>query len=100
MANVLLEAAASGRPIIASDIPGCIETFDDGISGFSCKPRDVPSLIDAISRFLSLTWEKRSDMGKAGRKKMELEFDRDKVIKSYIEEITINNANQVDMILK
>ncbi len=38
MANALLEAAASARPVIASDIPGCRETFDDGITGLSCQP--------------------------------------------------------------
>src|SRR5690606_4437519 len=30
--NVLLEAASMGRPILASQVPGCIETFDEGIS--------------------------------------------------------------------
>ena len=38
MSNVMMEAAASGRPVIATDVPGCREIFEDGVSGVSCKP--------------------------------------------------------------
>lgn len=87
MANVLLEAAASGRPVIASRIPGCEETFEEGISGFGCLPRDVLSLQNAMMRFTSLSNNQRKAMGLAGRAKIEREFDRRLVIKVYLDEV-------------
>jgi len=89
MSNVLLEAASSGRPIIASDIPGCRETFDEGISGFSFPKKDTEGLIEAIEKFISLDNKKREQMGLAGRKKMEQEFDRQIVVDKYIDEIEV-----------
>ncbi|NCB03661.1 MAG: glycosyltransferase family 1 protein, partial [Spirochaetia bacterium] len=75
MANVLLEASASGRPVLASNVPGCQETFDEGISGIGFEAKSVNSLYSAIKKFLSLTTAQREAMGKAGRAKMEREFD-------------------------
>lgn len=87
MANVLLEAAATGRPVLASNVPGCRETFDEGISGFSFEPRSVDSLVQAIERFIALPHEQKAAMGLAGRKKMEREFDRQIVVDAYMREI-------------
>ncbi|MBR0465885.1 MAG: glycosyltransferase family 4 protein [Clostridia bacterium] len=87
LSNVLLESAATGRPVIATDIPGCRETFDDGVSGFSCKRKDAKSLLSAVERFINLDYEKKKEMGKAARKKVEKEFDRNIVISAYLEEI-------------
>lgn len=89
MANVLLEAAATGRPVIASNIPGCKETFEDGVTGFGCKVQDSKSLIEAIEKFLKLDYAQQVVMGKLGRKKMEKEFDRQFVAKKYIRKIKI-----------
>ena len=87
MANVLLESAACARPVIATDIPGCRETFDDGITGIACEAKSTQSLIDAIEKFLSLSYEEKEKMGKAGRIKMEKCFDRQIVVEAYIKEI-------------
>jgi galacturonosyltransferase len=87
MSNVLLEAAATGRPVLASNVPGCRETFDEGISGFGFEPRSVDSLVKAIERFIALPHEQKAAMGLAGRKKMEREFDRQIVVDAYIREI-------------
>ena len=87
MSNVLLEAAACGRPLIATNIPGCREAFDDGVSGIAFEPRSVDSLVKAIRQFLCLPYEKKVDMGIKGREKVEREFDRNKVISAYLEEI-------------
>lgn len=84
MSNVLLEAAASGRPIITSDIPGCREAVDDGVSGFLCRVRDADSLCAAMRRFLELDTAARETMGVAGRKLAEERFDKDKVVASTI----------------
>lgn len=48
MSNVLLEAASTGRPVLASNISGCIEAFDEGISGFGFEPHSSRSIVEAI----------------------------------------------------
>lgn len=87
MANVLLESASSARPVIATNIPGCRETFDEGITGFGCEAKSSQSLIEAIEKFLALAYEEKVQMGIAGRKKMEKCFDRQIVVEAYIKEI-------------
>jgi len=87
MANVILESAASARPVIASNIPGCHEAVEDGISGFLFPKCDIEALIFQIKRFIALPWDKKRDMGLAGRQKMEQEFDRQIVTDAYMEEI-------------
>ena len=87
MSNVLLEAAATGRPLITSNVPGCQETFEEGVSGFGCEPKDTDSLIKAIDRFLLLSEEEHVKLGEAGRKKMEKEFSRDLVVKEYMQTV-------------
>lgn len=87
MSNVLLEAAACARPIIATDVAGCKETYEVGVSGISCKARDGEDLVRAIREFIELPYEQKIAMGKAGRKKAENEFDRTIVIRKYMEEI-------------
>lgn len=87
MSNVLLETAATGRPIIASDIPGCREVFDEGVSGFGFQPKNVGSMVIAIEKFLNLSNMQRAKMGLAGRAKVEKYFDRQIVVNKYIEEI-------------
>ena len=85
MSNVLLETAASGRPVIATKVAGCRETFDEGISGIGFEAKNVDDLVRAVKEFLALTNEQRARMGLAGRKKMEKEFDREIIVKKYIE---------------
>lgn len=89
MANVLLEGAASGRAILASEIPGCQETFDDGVTGFGFEVKNVDSMKCAIDKFLALSPEQKCEMGRNGREKMEKQFDRKIVIKKYFN--IINN---------
>ena len=87
LSNVNLESAANGRPVITTDVPGCRETVDDGITGILVKVRDAQSLIDGVERFLSLSYEQKKQMGMEGRKKVEREFDRQMVIDAYMKEI-------------
>lgn len=87
MSNVILEASANGRPVLASQIPGCQEGFDDGITGFGFPPRDQEALLNALRKFVSLPYEERVQMGKNARAKMEREFDRRQVVQTYMEEI-------------
>ena len=87
MSNVLMEASASGRPVVASDISGCREIFEEGVTGFGCKPQDAESLIAALEKLLALNPEERAAMGCRAREKMEREFDRNLVTDVYTKEI-------------
>ena len=87
MSNVNLEAAATGRPVITTDIPGCREAVTHGKTGLLCKVRDADSLYQAMRTILALSPEERERMGKAGRRKMEEEFDKDMVVKETVEAI-------------
>ena len=87
MSNVLMEASATGRPVLASDISGCRELVEDGTTGFLFTAGDAQSLIQAMTRFMETTPEKRAQMGLAARKKMEREFDRQCIIDAYMDKI-------------
>ena len=87
MANALLEASSSGRPVLASNIPGCREAFDDKVTGVGFEARNTQSLYEAILYFASLPNVQRAEMGRLARQKMEKEFDRKKVVEEYIKEI-------------
>ena len=84
MSNVLLEAAAVGRPVITSDIPGCREAVDDGVSGYLCKVRDADSLYEQMRRMVVLSSDIRETMGQAAREKMVQEFEKGRVVQSTI----------------
>ena len=87
MSNVLMEASATGRPIIASNINGCKEIFEEGKTGFGFTPGNAEELIRALKKFLALTYEERARMGQEARKKMEKEFDRMLVTEAYMDEV-------------
>lgn len=87
MSNVNLEGAANGRPVITTNVPGCRETVDDGVTGFLVEPRSAQSLTDAVERFINLPFEQKVSMGKEGRRKVEREFDRQIVVDAYLSEI-------------
>jgi len=87
MSNVLLEGAAMGKPLLASNIPGCKEIVDDGVNGFLFEPKSIDSLEEAIIKFVSLSDEDRKNMGQKSREKVEKGFDRNIVINQYIKVI-------------
>lgn len=84
MSNVLLENAASGRPIITTDNPGCRETVVDGVTGYIYEMGNVDKLVSCIEKFISMTNKAKAEMGELGRKKIEKEFNRKIVIEKYI----------------
>ena len=93
LSNVLLESAASARPIITTNRSGCREVIEDGKNGYLVKERNSSDLIQKIEKFLSLSWEERRKMGLSGRKKVEREFDRKIVVNKYMEELRYEKAN-------
>lgn len=87
LSNVLLEAAACGRPVLATDVSGCRETFEDGISGIGFQPKSSEALVRAVEKFIDLPYDMKRQMGIHGREKVESEFDRRNVIHAYMQEI-------------
>ncbi len=77
--KVLLEAAACGRPMIATDVPGCREIVEDGVTGLLVPPRESEPLADAIAALLADP-ELCARMGRAARARAEREFGLDAVI--------------------
>ena len=89
MSNVLLEAAASGRPLITSDIPGCREAVEDGVSGYLCPAKDADALYHALRRFASLPLAERAELGRHGRERMERRFSKTAVVAETIKHLEI-----------
>ena len=89
MSNVLLENAASGRPIITTDNPGCRETVNDGESGFIYFGGQLDVCEKTIIKFVCMNNDERRRMGLKGREKIEREFSREFVVCEYIEKINI-----------
>ncbi|MBR3241551.1 MAG: glycosyltransferase family 4 protein [Parasporobacterium sp.] len=89
MNNVLLEAAATGRALITTDISGCREAVLDGETGLLCQRADIESLVQCMERFLSMTTAERAAMGARGRKWMEQNFDRRDVVEMTVKALGI-----------
>jgi glycosyltransferase involved in cell wall biosynthesis len=86
--RTLIEAAAMARPLIATDVPGCRSVVEDGVSGLLCEVRSGESLAAACLSFLGRSREEQTAMGRAGREKMETEFDQALVVQAYRDAIT------------
>lgn len=80
MANTNLESAASGRPVITSNIHGCLEAVINSKTGYLVQKKDSNDLYKVMKQFVGLTYEERKAMGLAGRKYMEEVFDKKKVV--------------------
>lgn len=89
MANTNLEAAASGRPVITSNIHGCLEAIQDGVTGYLVKKQDVSDLYRVMKSFTELPYTQRVKMGVLGREHMEQVFDKDEVVERTIEELNL-----------
>jgi len=84
--RTLLEAAAMGRPIITSDMPGCRNAVVDGKTGYVCQARSADALLAAMQRVLRLTPAERQAMGSAARELAISRFDVKIVAARYVEE--------------
>ena len=80
MANTNLECAASGRPVITSNIHGCLEAVVEGKSGFLCEKQNARSLYEVMKRFAELPVEVKVEIGKCVREHMVEGFDKRKVV--------------------
>ncbi|MEO9869271.1 glycosyltransferase family 4 protein [Ekhidna sp.] len=94
--RTLLEGAALGRPLLASNVPGCKEVIKDGYNGFLFGVRDVKSLVDKIRLYLSLSKDEKNVLSTNSRKLVEDKYDENIVIDMYsdvIRRITREGSN-------
>ena len=80
----LLEAAAGGRPLVATDVPGCREIARPGLNALLVPPDDPQALAGAIER-LAGDRELRARFGAAGRALVEREFSSARVGQEVVE---------------
>ncbi len=83
--RVLIEAAAMGKPVVATTVPGVAEIVEDGGNGVVVPPRDAGKLAAAIEGLLADA-ELRRRYGAAGRRKVAAEYDDRTVAERYIAE--------------
>ena len=86
MSKSLLEACSVGRPIIASNVPGCKEIVKDNHNGFLCEARDYKNLADQIEKFIKLKYDEKKLLEK-DQEILLKKFDEKLVISRYMDEI-------------
>jgi colanic acid/amylovoran biosynthesis glycosyltransferase len=72
--TTIMEAMASGMPIVTTDHSGISELVQDSVSGFLCRERDFDKLADRL-RFLSNNRELWPEFGREGRRTVEADFN-------------------------
>ena len=85
--KTLIEAASMGKPLIATNVPGCREVVIDEVNGFLCQVKNSASLANKIKKFIELDYSRKIEMGKKSRELAEEKFDIIKVNNCYINEI-------------
>lgn len=80
--RVLMEAAACGRPVVTTDVPGCRDAVQPGRTGLIVPARDAVALADAID-YLIVNPDLRRQMGVAGRLLAEQEFAIESVVEAH-----------------
>ena len=80
---MLIETAATGRPLITTTIPGCKETVEDGVNGFLFEPGNRKMMVEVVERFISLPKDQKAQMGKESRRLAEERFSRNIVVSKY-----------------
>lgn len=80
----LLEAASIGRPLIATNVPGCNRVVEDNYNGYLCEVKSSKSLCEVMEKMINSPYEVLNKLGKSSRVKIEKEFDDRIVLEKYI----------------
>jgi glycosyltransferase involved in cell wall biosynthesis len=92
--RTLLEAASSGKPIIATDVPGCRDVVSHNFNGLLCKLKDEVDLAEKMDMMSHLDDNTLKKFGENGRKKIESEYDESLVINKYVATISALNLKK------
>lgn len=82
--KVLIEAAACGRAVVTTDVPGCRDAIEPNVTGLLCEVKDSKSLASEIEKLI-IDNHLRNSMGKVGRELAQKEFDIKKVVEKHFE---------------
>lgn len=85
--RTLLEGAASGKPLVATDVPGCNNIVKDKVNGLLCEVRNARDLADKMDQMFQMENQKRIQMGLQGRAIIEKYFDEKLVVNKYLHAI-------------
>ena len=88
--RALIEGAAMGRPLIATDVAGCREIVVDNQNGFLCAPRNAFDLAKKMQFFIDKDKKFRAQMGAFSRALVEQGFDEKLVIEKYLNQLNAN----------
>lgn len=81
--KALIEAAACGRVVVTTDVPGCRDAIEPGVTGVLVPARNSEALAECIEQLL-MDKAKRRGMGLAGRELAEREFDVNAVVSKHL----------------
>lgn len=82
--KVLVEAAAAGRAVVTTDVPGCRDAIEPGVTGVLVPVKNVELLAEAIES-LVLDAPRRLAMGRAGRKLAEQAFSIERIVQQHLD---------------
>lgn len=93
----LLEAAAMGRPLIATDVPGCREVVQPGLNGLLCEPKNSKNLAMQMESIINMPTDHLRNMARLSRQIVQERFDENLVITAYLKALQnlIPKSNQV-----
>jgi glycosyltransferase involved in cell wall biosynthesis len=80
----LIEAAACGRVVVTTDMPGCRDAIEPGVTGLLVPARDVVALADAIEQLIRDDVLRKA-MGRAGRNLAEREFGIENAVSAHLQ---------------
>lgn len=87
--RTLLEAAGMGRPLIATDVPGCRQIVEDGKNGLLCELKNAEDLAAKMRLMATFPEEVLQELSANARKKVEKEFDESLVISKYLQTLSL-----------
>ncbi|HJV90105.1 MAG TPA: glycosyltransferase [Holophagaceae bacterium] len=80
MPNTVMEAMASGLPVVATDVGGVKELLLEGETGFIVPPKDPTALAERMLQLMPLPADRIQAMGQAGRTRILTHFDNERVV--------------------
>jgi glycosyltransferase involved in cell wall biosynthesis len=83
--RVLLEAASSSKPIVATDVPGCRQVVENQVNGLLCKLKDADDLAEKMYTMTRFDDQQLRTFGYNGRVKMETTFEESLVVNKYLQ---------------
>lgn len=86
--RVMLEGMAMSKPLVASDVPGCRDTVDDGVNGYLVDVQSADSLAEGMQKIIDHSPAERAEMGRRGRKIATERFAEPVIVNQYLKLLT------------